>query len=133
MRAALPLVLFLAACSDSGTGPHGHAGEPVRELSTEIVTDRSTATVMGVAADGRFVTLDHDPLPGIDMGAMRMGLDVADGVDVSDLAEGDRVEFAVEAGDSIGIRVTDICVPAREGGGCLAPARQAHALGDDIP
>ena len=119
MRPALPLVLALAACSDAGGGSHGHAGEPVRELSTEIVTDHSTGTVMSVTPDGRFVTMDHDPLPAIGMGAMRMGLDVEDGLDVSDLAEGDRVEFSIEAGESIGIRITDICVPAREGEGCL--------------
>ena len=120
MRAALPLLVLLAACSDAGDGSHGHMGEPVRELSNEIISDRSTGTVMSVTPDGRFVTMDHDPLPAIDMGAMRMGLDVKDGVDVSDLREGDRVEFSIEAGESIGIRITDICVPAREGEDCLS-------------
>ena len=119
MRRALPLFLVLTACSDAGDGSRGHAGEPVREMSTEIVTDRSTGTVMSVTPDGRFVTMDHDPLPAIGMGAMRMGLDVGNGVDVSDLREGDRVEFSIEAGESIGIRITDICVPAREGEDCL--------------
>ena len=121
MRPTLLLLpLLLTACSDTGDGSHAPMGEPEREPSREIVTDRSTGTVMSVSADGRFVTMDHDPLPAIGMGAMRMGLDVEAGVDVSDLQEGDRVEFSIEAGESIGIRITDICVPAREGEGCLS-------------
>ena len=109
--------LLLSACDD---GPsHGpHERHVLEELNDDRVTAIASGMVMSVGSTGEFVTLDHAPIPEIDMGAMRMGFDVAEGVDVSGLRRGQTIRFSMEASDAIGIRITGICVPARDGRDC---------------
>lgn len=119
IRALTPTTAFLlaTACTDSpADGPHDRSSAV--ELDDTRVSAVATGTVMSVAPSGRFVTLDHAPIPEIGMGAMRMGFDVAEGVDVSALDRGDDIRFSMEASDAIGIRITAFCVPARDGEEC---------------
>ena len=84
----------------------------------DTITTDATARVMSVSEDGDFITLDHDPIDAIGMGAMRMGFEVADDVDLSTLMPGDSVAFRVRA-TSDDIVLTALCRPDTDGPDCL--------------
>lgn len=53
----------------------------------------ATARVIAVMPDEQRITLDHDPIPAIGWPAMKMPFAVDTGVDMSNLAAGDRIAF----------------------------------------
>ena len=84
----------------------------------QVIMGRAGATVMSVSEEGDFITLDHDRIDAINMGAMRMGFEVDAGVSLEGLAEGDRILFEVMATES-DIVLTKLCRPEMDGADCL--------------
>ena len=118
---ALAALLVLAACSDpephAGTD-HDTADHAMPTKSDPIVTI-ATGRFMSVVPDGTYATLDHDPIPAINMGAMRMGFDIDPALDLSGYEEGDALRFRLVTSEETGFMITDICRPATDGEDCL--------------
>jgi Cu/Ag efflux protein CusF len=79
----------------------------------------ATGVIKSVSSQSDFLTIDHGPIDGIGMGAMTMGFDILDGVDVSSFAEGDEVAFMVKKGRDKSYRITAICDMRSDGADCL--------------
>lgn len=79
----------------------------------------ATGVIKSLGSEGDFVTLQHGPFEGIDMGAMTMGFDIMDDVDLSGFTEGDTVAFMVKQGRDGSFRVIAMCNTAIEGTDCL--------------
>lgn len=79
----------------------------------------SFGTVVSVAPDADYITLDHGKIHGIGMGAMTMGFDVLKDADVTDLQKGTKVEFLVKKGLDGSYRVFSICDMAGQDKSCL--------------
>ncbi|MBU2607005.1 MAG: copper-binding protein [Alphaproteobacteria bacterium] len=79
----------------------------------------ATGVIKSLGSKGDFVTLQHGPFEGIDMGAMTMGFDIMGDVDLSGFTEGDTVAFMVKQGRDGSFRVMSMCNTAIEGADCL--------------
>lgn len=128
--------LGLAACGnaqDSAPARTETAAMPMDMSTDQMAMDHSehdmsamgdgvghaTGIIKSLGSDGNFVTLQHGPFDGIDMGAMTMGFDIMDDVDLSGFAEGDAVAFMVKQGRDGSFRVVSMCNTAKEGANCL--------------
>ncbi|KJS28075.1 MAG: copper-binding protein [Hyphomonas sp.] len=80
---------------------------------------QATGTIRSIGQNGDFLTIEHGPFNGIDMGAMTMGFGILDDIDLSGFAEGDAVSFMVKRGRDGSFRITSICNTATEGTDCL--------------
>ena len=109
-------VLCLAACGNPDADVADESAD--MDAGTDAVVADAAATVMSVSDEGDFITLDHEAIEEINMGAMRMGFEVADGVEISGLEEGDAILFRIEATEN-DIILTDLCRPAEDGPDCL--------------
>jgi len=107
--------------------PTGHADRDHSNADHTHANPRSdtpilaTGRVMSTSPEVNFITLDHDAIPDINMGAMRMPFDVAPDIDLTTLSENDAIRFRLTANDEVGLLITAICVPARDGADCLEP------------
>lgn len=99
----LPLLL---ADSHAGDGAAGRIGQ-------------GTGVIRSVDAEGRSLTIDHEPIEEVGMGAMTMGFGVTGAVDLSGLAEGDAVAFRIKRGRDNSYRVIAICDTGTGGSDCL--------------
>lgn len=109
----LPLLL-----ADSHEGEHaGHAGDGAASR-----IGQGTGVIQSVDAEGRSLTIDHEPIEEVGMGAMTMGFGVTGAVDLSGLAEGDAVAFRIKRGRDNSYRVIEICNTGTEGSNCLEAA-----------
>lgn len=79
----------------------------------------ATGVIRSVGSQGDFLTIEHGPFDGINMGAMTMGFDIMGDVDLSGFAEGDEVAFMVKEGRDGSFRVMSICNTATDGADCL--------------
>lgn len=80
----------------------------------------ATGVIRSVGDRGDFLTIEHGPFAGdIAMGAMTMGFDITDGVDLSGFSDGDTVSFMVKRGRDGAIRITHICNTDMAGKDCL--------------
>lgn len=126
------LLIALSGCADDEVGVDGDIAVDIEtsdtDLSTatgadmptvDVVRTRGAGTVIGSDAELRFLTLDHDPLPDIQMDAMTMPFDIADNVDLDGIQEGDRVTFDLEASVEEGLLITKLCRPSTDGEDCL--------------
>ena len=112
----LPLLL-----ADSHADDHaGHAAEGAAGR-----TGQGTGILRSVDAEGRSLTIDHEPIEEVGMGAMTMGFGVMGAVDLSGLAEGDAVAFRIKRGRDNSYRVTAICNTGTDGSDCLEAAAAA--------
>ncbi|HRI99295.1 MAG TPA: copper-binding protein [Hyphomonas sp.] len=133
--AASLLALGLAACGKAQETPAPAA--PATKAAADMPTEGSrpaaaavgeaagngsgqaTGTIRSVGQNGDFLTIEHGPFDGIDMGAMTMGFGILDDVDLSGFAEGDAVSFMVKQGRDGSFRITSICNTATDGTDCL--------------
>lgn len=104
-----------AALPDDVSGDDTAGTDP--DDADAIVTT-ATGRVASVPQDDDFIVLEHDPIDAIGMGAMRMGFEVADGVDMSGLRRGDAVLFRIRA-TSDDLVLTALCRPRTDGENCL--------------
>jgi len=128
--------LVLAACGNaqnSAPAQTATAAMPMDMSNGQMTVDNSehdmsamgdgfghaTGVIKSLGSEGTFVTLQHGPFEGIDMGAMTMGFDIMDDVDLSGFAEGDAVAFMVKQGRDGSFRVVSMCNTAKEGADCL--------------
>lgn len=80
----------------------------------------STGTVISKAPEADYITIDHGKIHGMGMGAMTMGFDVPETVDLSDIEEGAEVEFLIKKGQEEGtFLVFALCDMDAEGPQCL--------------
>ena len=116
----LPLLL-----ADSHAGGHaGHDGDHAGHAAEGAAgrTGQGTGILRSVDAEGRSLTIDHEPIEEVGMGAMTMGFGVMGAVDLSGLAEGDAVAFRIKRGRDNSYRVTAICNTGTDGSDCLEAA-----------
>ena len=106
----LPLLL---ADSHEGEGADSRIGQ-------------GTGVIRSVDADGRSLTIDHEPIDEVGMGAMTMGFGVTGAVDLSGLAEGDAIAFRIKRGRDNSYRVIEICNTGTEGSDCLEAAASGN-------
>jgi len=101
---------------------HSHEGEHAGHAAngTTSRTGQGTGVIRSVDAEGRSLTIDHEPIDEIGMGAMTMGFGVVGAVDLSGLSEGDPVVFRLKRGRDNSYRVTAICNRDTHGPDCLA-------------
>ena len=128
------IAIGVASCSADSDGP-GDAATPSpgtssnQQLALEGLADLSKATdviytsgqgvVMDVSASDYFITLDHGPLPDIEMDAMRMPFDAHPSVNLSRYREGDQILFNLAASEEEGLLITKMCRPRTDGADCL--------------
>lgn len=108
-----------APAEPSGTAPsmdHGDHDMP----ATNSSIGHGTGTIRSLGGEGDFLTIDHGPLEGIDMGAMTMGFDTMGDVDLSGFNDGDQVAFMVKQGRDGSFRIMAICNTETDGADCLA-------------
>lgn len=87
--------------------------------ASEVTIGHGTGTVQSVSSEGDFLSIAHGPLEGIDMGAMTMGFEAAEGVDLSGITDGDDVAFMVEVDTAGDLQLTAICDTGDDGADCL--------------
>ena len=75
--------------------------------------------IVSVAPDGPFLTIEHGPIHGIDMGAMTMEFDVLSDVELAGIDKGDKVEFLVKKSGAGTFDVMAICGLEDEEPKCL--------------
>ena len=78
-----------------------------------------TGIIRSVGSQADFLTIEHGPLEGIDMGAMTMGFDIIGDVDLSGFSEGDQVAFMVKQGRDGSYRIVTLCNTVSDGDDCL--------------
>ena len=129
--APICLLLALSGCADDAVDmdtettdmatdvDHSDIGSDMDMPPVDVIRTRGAGTVVGSDTELRFLTLDHDAIPDIQMGAMTMPFDIADGVDIDMLEEGDRVSFDLEASEETGLLITRLCRPDADGEDCL--------------
>jgi len=123
------LALMLAACGKAEESPASVASPADTEMTTGDIqqagremddgTGHGRGTIRSLGGQGDFLTIEHGPIEGIGMGAMTMGFDILDGVDLSGFVEGDEVAFMVKQGRDGSFRVTAICNTGTDGASCL--------------
>lgn len=127
--------LGLVACGNAQDAPaetetaampmgmsHDEMGMDIDEHDMSAMGDgigHTTGVIKSLGSKGDFVTLQHGPFEGIDMGAMTMGFDIIGDVDLSGFTEGDTVAFMVKQGRDGSFRVMSMCNTAIEGADCL--------------
>lgn len=142
---ALSMALILAGCgagedtqameaaNEQAQNDMGHSemdhGDPGMETmsgsqTTEMEAVRSdTGTATGIIRSvgdlSDFVTIDHEAIDGVGMGAMTMGFSAMSGVDLSEFGKGDRVAFSVKRGRDGSYRITGICKTEGADQSCL--------------
>lgn len=79
----------------------------------------ATGVIRSIGSDGDFVTLQHGPFEGMDMGAMTMGFSLMGDVDLTAFSEGDTVAFMAKQGRDGSFRVMSMCNTVTEGADCL--------------
>lgn len=120
------LALILAACGKATE----YVASPADTEETASSTQQAGHKIVGGTGQGRgiirslggqgdFLTIEHGPIEGIGMGAMTMGFDILDGVELSGFSEGDEVAFTVKQGRDETFRITAICDIAADGADCL--------------
>ena len=134
------IALILAACSgadESSTNDllnqtsadqnvHDHGSDKAKDMKALFGDDyepgdigHSFGEIISIVQDGRFLIIDHGPIHGIDMAAMKMEFAVLADVDLSDIDEGDKVEFLVKKSSSGTYEVMAICDRGSEEVKCL--------------
>ena len=121
----LSLTALLLACNSSDEATSDgmdhdmadHAGDH-SAMSGEAITADGEGRILSLSEDGDFVTLDHGPIEEINMGAMRMGFELAANVDLSDYAVGEDILFRISATEN-DIVITQTCRPSTDGPNCL--------------
>lgn len=127
------LALSLTACGGSQDPAPAQANQPA--ASSEMPADgmmdhtehdmgggnmgHATGIIKSVGSQSDFLTIDHSQIDGIGMGAMTMGFDIMDGVDLFGFTEGDEVAFMVKKGRDKSYRITAICNMGSAGADCL--------------
>ena len=82
-------------------------------------TGHTTGQIISISSDGQQVTIDHNEIEGVGMGAMTMGFTVMSDIDLSGFASKDRVAFMVKKGRDGSYRITAMCNTVTEGADCL--------------
>ncbi|MEM1435413.1 MAG: copper-binding protein [Pseudomonadota bacterium] len=113
-----------AASAESSAGgmtmQHGsHGSTSGGQLLSEERFATALATVVGVNSEGAEITLDHEPLEGVDMGAMTMAFAVADDVDLGAVVPGNRVAIRVKQRRNYTYELVALCAAEDESVACL--------------
>ena len=95
-----------------------HAGHGAGAADSPIA--HGTGIIQTIDSEGRSLTIDHEPIDELGMGAMTMDYAVVGSVDLSGLTEGDPVAFRLKRGRDNSYRVTAICNTQTLGHHCLA-------------
>ena len=92
----LPLIItgLLATTAIAGDDHSGHADHSGHDTMHEGV--QTEATINSI--DGKTVNLTHGPIPEIGWPAMTMDLQLLEGADVGDIAEGQDAMIVLEKG-----------------------------------
>lgn len=83
-------------------------------------TGETTGVIRSIGETGDFLTLSHEAIDGVGMGAMTMGFATLSDVDLSEYQVGDRVAFSVKRGRDGSYRITAICKTEGSDRSCLA-------------
>jgi len=70
-------------------------------------TGRTTGVIFSISPDGKGVTIDHEEIAGVGMGAMTMGFGISSAVDLSGFAKDDQVSFMVKKEGVSSYYITD--------------------------
>ena len=103
--------------ADHDTAEAGNS--PDARIPGDTIVTIATGRFISVVPEGTYATLDHDPIPAINMGAMKMGFDIDPALDLSRYSEGDALRFRLETSEATGFLITHICRPATDGNDCL--------------
>ena len=87
-------------------------------------TGHTTGRIVSISPDGKEVTISHQAIDGVGMGAMTMGFGILSTVDLSPYSQGDNVSFMVKKGRDNSYRITAICDTDKSGEDCLASIMQ---------
>lgn len=129
--------ISLSACGDSGDMDHSEMDDAKMDHSTMDHskmddaktmgdTGHTTGVIFSISPDGTEVTIDHQAIDGVGMGAMTMGFDITSTVDLSGFAKDDNVSFMVKKGRDGSYRITAICNTDTDGKDCL-DAKMDHS------
>lgn len=91
----IALAIAPAAFAQSGHSMAGHGGDHMTQAQAGMA---GTGSVDAVHADRHQVKLTHGPIKALGWPAMTMDFAVADGVDLSTVKAGDKVEFELARG-----------------------------------
>ncbi len=125
---AVALSALVAGCGEHNHGDHsGHHGDEPSgdEKSSDAKLVDNLPDKMAAAA-GRvtgftndMMMIDHGAIQGTTMGAMNMGFSYMSDVDISQVKEGDEINFLMKIGRDESLRIVGFCKPAEEGNDCL--------------
>lgn len=106
-------VSFPVLAGSSGHGSHGgHSGHHDTHGEAghrdNAMVDTVKARVVSIDAEKGQLTLDHEALSNIGMGAMTMGFRLDEGVNISGLNAGDKVHATIEMKQGIGFVITEV-------------------------
>ena len=79
----------------------------------------TTGKILDISTESREVTIDHQKIEGLAMGAMTMGFNVLPGVNLGDYAPNDNVSFMVKKGSDGSFNIPAMCNSDKEGADCL--------------
>ena len=82
-------------------------------------TGHTTGKILSISPDGQAVTIDHQAIEGVGMGAMTMGFTVMSTIDLSSYAADQNVSFMVKKGRDGSYRITAMCNTDADGADCL--------------
>ncbi len=93
---ALAVALPAVAQHSHGAGGTMHGGAMPAPSDAAAVEGKGVVNAIDV--DGRSVNLSHEPIPSIGWPSMTMDMQVAEGVDLSGIADGAPVSFTLGRG-----------------------------------
>lgn len=79
----------------------------------------TTGKILDISTESREVTIDHQKIEGLAMGAMTMGFNILPGVNLGDYAPNDNVSFMVKKGSDGSFNIPAMCNSDKEGADCL--------------
>jgi len=94
-----------------------HSGESSKSMTGD--TGHTTGKIVSISSDGQEVTINHNEIEGIGMGAMTMGFTVMTAIDLTEFSIKDPVSFSVKKGRDGSYRITAMCNTQTDGADCL--------------
>jgi len=79
----------------------------------------STGIIVSISPNAEQVTINHQEIAGIGMGAMTMGFEITSAIDLSAYEKGDNVSFMVKKGSDRSYQIMAMCNMKTDGDACL--------------
>ena len=130
---ATALAMLAGAASAQITGDkmdHDRMDMPASADMRTFHMFEGVGNVVAIDLENRKIGLDHGPVPALQWPAMKMAFKVLDGVDLSSVKPGDRVQFTLHKVENGPYPIAEICLTSDtqiSPGLCAAEPRAGHA------